>query len=86
MSPNDSYLFNAGQIEKVYFRGYEDKDEIEYNKQLRIDFRNEIRDTETSNSDKTNKDSKYETENTYKENTECIERITELQEGIHNFF
>ncbi|WP_460280046.1 DUF4176 domain-containing protein, partial [Clostridium sp. CTA-5] len=34
MSDDDSYGFNTDQIEKVYFRGYEDKDEIEYNKQL----------------------------------------------------
>ncbi|MBY6934800.1 hypothetical protein EXM65_02595 [Clostridium botulinum] len=25
-------------------------------------------------------------ENSYKENTECIERITELQKGVHKFF
>ncbi|WP_460276943.1 DUF4176 domain-containing protein, partial [Clostridium sp. CTA-5] len=46
----------------VYFRGYEDKDEIEYNKQL-IDFRNKIRGTETKYSEKIDKDNKNETEN-----------------------
>ncbi|GAA0076995.1 hypothetical protein UT300005_13730 [Clostridium sp. CTA-5] len=62
MSDNDSYGFNTDQIEKVYFRGYEDKDEIEYNKQL-IDFRNKIRGTETKYSEKIDKDNKNETEN-----------------------
>lgn len=53
MSNNDSYAFNADQIEKVYFRGYEDEDEIKYNKQL-IDYRNKIRGTETISSENSN--------------------------------
>ncbi|GAA0075625.1 hypothetical protein UT300005_00030 [Clostridium sp. CTA-5] len=34
MSPQDSYLFNIDQIEKVYFKGYEDEEEFEYRSKI----------------------------------------------------
>ncbi|WP_252232162.1 DUF4176 domain-containing protein [Clostridium sp. ZBS15] len=50
MSSNDSYLFNFNEIDKVYFKGYQDEDEIKYNKQL-VEYRNKSKGIEITNAD-----------------------------------
>ncbi|WP_252216969.1 DUF4176 domain-containing protein [Clostridium sp. CMCC3677] len=67
MSDDDSYAFNSDQIGKIYFKGYEDENEREYNKQL-IDYRNKLKGIKTTNNDnlKSNEkkiDTKCEVEN-----------------------
>ncbi|UYZ34382.1 DUF4176 domain-containing protein [Clostridium beijerinckii] len=34
MSPESSLLFNHGQIERVYFIGFQDIEELEYNEKI----------------------------------------------------